>query len=98
MTSAGSPGNKCCSEKIRIDTKNSVGINCTTRLARKLSMVAHLSRASPSFQLQPDYAHQPVRHLLVALEFGGVRDQQLAVIEVDQRFVVEHDLGQLLID
>src|SRR5579862_6400289 len=39
ITSAGSPGNRCCNEKIRIDTKNNVGISCITRLARKLSMV-----------------------------------------------------------
>src|SRR5713101_5174017 len=38
MISAGSPGSKCCSEKIRIDTKNSVGISCRMRLARKFSI------------------------------------------------------------
>src|SRR5450432_3196544 len=94
ITSAGSPGNRCCSEKIRIDTKNSVGINCTTRLARKLSMRQSVFGASPSLQLQPDHAHQTVRHLLVAFELGGMRDQKFAVREIDQRLVVEHNLGQ----
>src|SRR5450631_1452432 len=114
ITSAGSPGNRCCSEKIRIDTKNSVGISCRMRLPRKFSMGWFVSRAQRSVQrcaaepgsiferwvpdqpgtagalhrirntkalaytsleLQPDHAHQPVRHLLVTLELGGVRDQ-----------------------
>src|ERR1700730_3030927 len=38
ITSAGSPGNRCCNEKIRIDTKSSVGISCKIRLPRKFSM------------------------------------------------------------
>src|ERR1700684_2878849 len=37
MTSAGSPGNRCCNRKIRTDTKNSVGISCRMRLPRKFS-------------------------------------------------------------
>jgi hypothetical protein len=121
ITSAGSPGSNCCSEKISIDTKNSVGISCRRRLARKFSMGHAFSRRgddggfarsapgwgtgaeaknptparsrsptrgeggalSASLQLQPDHAHQPVRHLLVAFELGGVRDQHLAVIEIE---------------
>ena len=51
-----------------------------------------------SYELQSDHTHQSVRHLLVALELGGVRDQQLAVIEIDQRFVIEDGLGQLFAD
>src|SRR6202035_5736507 len=97
ITSAGSPGNRCCSEKIRIDTKNNVGISCSTRLPRKFSM-AFLSLAAASLQLQPDHAHQPVRHLLVAFQLGGVGDQELAVIEIDDRLVVEHESGDLLVD
>src|SRR5881392_3039310 len=38
ITSAGSPGSNCCSEKIRIDTKNRVGISWIRRRARNLSM------------------------------------------------------------
>src|SRR5207248_9553987 len=93
ITSAGSPGNRCCSENIRIDTKNRVGISCTMRLAMKFSMadvdspesrkaVATSALPAPvrgreqgrcwvrscSLQLQPDHAHQPVRHLLVTLK------------------------------
>src|SRR5947199_9774123 len=117
ITSAGSPGSNCCSEKIRIDTKNSVGISCTRRRARKVSMAEALPRrvgkgalfapCPPRFcaadgghatgrigvrslcppygvgvrslQLQPDHAYQAVRHLLVALELGRVRDQELAM-------------------
>jgi hypothetical protein len=51
-----------------------------------------------SHELQSDHTHQSVRHRLVALELGGVRDQQLAVIEIDQRFVIEDGLGQLFAD
>ena len=35
MTSAGSPGSNCCSEKISTDTKNSVGMSCSSRLAEE---------------------------------------------------------------
>ena len=50
ITMAGSPGNRCCSEKIRIDTKNSVGISWRMRLARKLSMMRFVSRAQRSVE------------------------------------------------
>src|ERR1700681_2637685 len=88
ITSAGSPGNKCCNEKMSIDTKNSVGISCITRLARKLS-IARFPRGSFSHQLQADHAHQPVRHLLVTFEPGRMREQQFAVVEINDRLVVE---------
>src|SRR3954453_17219512 len=110
ITNAGSPGSNCCSEKIRIDTKNSVGISCTRRRARKVSIAEALPRTQlrrvgkgalfapcpplfcaangghatgrvrvrslcppygvpvRSLQLQPDHAHQAVRHLLITFE------------------------------
>src|SRR4051794_21151436 len=92
MTSAGSPGSNCCSEKIRMETKNSVGTSWTRRRARKFSI------SPQSLQLQPDDAHQPVRHLLVALELRGVRDQDPAVIEIEKRLFIKHNPGQLFID
>src|SRR5690242_6720746 len=99
MTRAGSPGRSCCSEKISTDTKNSVGISWTMRRARKFSIARLvLRRETRSLQLQPDHAHQAIRHLLVAFELGGVRDQEPAVIEIDDGQVVERDLGQLLVD
>src|SRR5256714_11190520 len=49
-------------------------------------------RGGRSLQLQPDHAHQAVRHLLVALKLGGMRDQELAMIEIDQRQIIEHNL------
>src|SRR5215467_14350391 len=106
MTSAGSPGSSCCSEKIRIDTKNSVGTSWTIRRARKFSMRCipyegdpDQNRCQPSsLQLQPDYAHESVGHLLVTLELVGVRDQDAAMIEVKDGLVVQLELGQLLID
>src|SRR3569833_1742093 len=131
MTSAGSPGSRCCSEKIRLDTKNSVGMICAMRLARKVSM-AGASRAAGrddvcqqvetasfppplwrrescqlgpqqcistiySLQLQPGHAHQPVGYRLVALQLLGIREQEFAVVEIDDRIVLEHDPGQLLV-
>jgi hypothetical protein len=51
-----------------------------------------------SLELQSDHTHQSVRHLLVAFELGGVRNQQLAVIKIDQGFVIKHGLGQLFVD
>src|ERR1700728_1242456 len=89
ITSAGSPGSNCSSEKINTDTKNSVGISCRIRLARKLSMGRCFFRmqrgvaGACALQLQPDDTHQSVRHRLVALQLFGMRDQELAVEEVD---------------
>src|SRR5215213_5092661 len=97
ITNAGSPGSNCCSEKIRIETKNSVGISWTMRRARKFSMVR--SRAQQrSLQLQPDHPHQPIRHLFVAFELGAVREQESPVVNVEQRLFLQHDFRQLLID
>src|SRR6476646_8954575 len=99
MTSAGSPGNSCCSEKISTDTKNSVGISWTTRRARKFSMAPLVPRLRPrSLQLQPDHAHQPVGHLLVAFELGRMRNQDAAVEDIEQWPVLQHLLRQLLVD
>src|SRR5437660_5374859 len=99
MTSAGSPGSNCWSEKISTDTKNSVGTICAMRRARKFSMARLASRAQPrSLELQPDHAHEPVRHLPVTLQLGRVGDEQRAVIDVDDRQVGEQDLGQLFVD
>src|SRR5436190_17809069 len=99
MTSAGSPGNSCCSEKISTDTKNSVGISWTMRRARKFSMARSVPGSRfRSLQLQPDHTHQAVGHLLVAFELGGMRDQDAAMIEVEQGIVLQHALGQLLVD
>src|SRR5258708_311219 len=61
ITIAGSPGNKCCSEKIRIETKNSVGISCSRRLPRKFSMGV--------FSLAPPFAGS--RRAKLALRGSG---------------------------
>src|ERR1700733_9104040 len=116
ITSAGSPGNRCWSEKIRIDTKNSVGTICRRRLPRKFSMVFCLLRKGKggrkarraasgrrlpellSLQLQSDDADQSILHLPIAFELLGMREQELLVIEVDDRLVVQHDLGQFFVD
>src|SRR5262245_39793816 len=103
MTSAGSPGSNCCSEKMMSDTKNSVGASCSSRLPRKLSTTAALvlpdrASASPLLQLEADHPDQAVGNLRVALEPGDVRDQHAAVIDIELRIVLEDDLGELLVD
>ena len=40
-----------------------------------------------SLQLQSDHAQQAVRHRLEAFEPGGLREQELAVIEVEDRLI-----------
>src|SRR5690348_16322618 len=105
ITSAGSPGSSCCSEKIRIDTNTRVGTSWAMRRARKFSMTAlpfptpcgahalqplqEKMSKTPSLQLQPGHAHQAVGHLLVALELVGLRDQDTPVIKIEDRFLVE---------
>src|SRR5713226_5490261 len=42
ITRAGSPGRSCCSEKMMTDTKNSVGMSCSSRLPRNVSTTASL--------------------------------------------------------
>src|SRR5215471_20544009 len=92
MTSAGSPGSSCCSEKIITDRKNNVGTSCSSRLPRKVSMGRSATggpRKNPGSlpQLQPDHAHEAVRHLSVALEPDGMADQHAPMVEVENRRV-----------
>src|SRR6266540_1714358 len=137
MISAGSPGRSCCSEKISTDTKKSVGINCSRRLARKVSIASsplplvgrgrgwgwlrrehqlppprRASRVDlphrgegggkrlgrKSLQPQPYHAHQPIGHLAITFQAVGVRDQHLAVIEIEDRALLLQDSGDLLVD
>src|SRR5665647_823136 len=100
MINAGSPGSNCCSEKMITDTKNSVGISCNSRLPRKLSILSLHAWAAAAKSLQPqsDHTHQPVRHLRVAFELGGMRNENAAVIEIDLRHVIEDELSELLVD
>src|SRR6516225_9652156 len=94
MTSAGSPGSRCCSRKMITDTKSSVGRSCSSLLPKKVSMEAG---ASPSLELQADHAHQAIGQLPVALQPRGMRDQNTAVIEVELGNILENDFGQLLV-
>src|SRR5262249_16484344 len=97
MTSAGSPGRSCCSEKMITDTKNNVGMSCNSRLPRKVSMAfARLARSL--FQLQSDHAHETVSQLPITLKPRRVSDQHARVIEVENRRIFQNDLGQLFVD
>src|SRR5262249_29301862 len=53
---------------------------------------------SRSLQPQPHHAHEAVRHLPVAVDAGVEADQHAAVIEIDDRILLQDDLGQLLVD
>src|SRR5204863_9833724 len=44
---------------------------------------------SPSLELQSNHAHEPIGHLLVALELCGVRDQNLGVVKINDRLVFD---------
>src|SRR5688572_25842055 len=58
MINAGSPGSSCCRPKMITDTKNSVGISCSSRCPRKLSMAV-----APSPRLRGEGRGQAVRHV-----------------------------------
>src|SRR5437763_7417450 len=99
MMVAGSPGSSCCSEKMSTDTKNSVGINCSRRLPRKVSMaVGYVVSPCISVRLQSDHAHDAVRHGLEAGQTGRVRDQIALMVQIDDAFFVQHLLGDSLVD
>src|ERR1044071_8824400 len=83
MTSAGSPGNSCCREKMITDTKNSVGINCSRRLPRK-SSIGDRQENDPvrrsRFEPDPYDTHQAIRELLVAFQTIRMGDDDEAVV------------------
>src|SRR5882762_5810275 len=68
---------------------------CTVGMLQRVRDTREYSRLS--LQFQSDHSHKPVGHLPVALELGGMRDQELGMIKIDQRLVVEYDLGQFLV-
>src|SRR3954471_5757501 len=88
ITSAGSPGSNCCSEKISTETKNSVGTICIRRRARKLNIRV------ASLQLEADDAHETVGHLPIAFEFCSMRDDDAAVVEIEQGLLVLDQLRE----
>src|SRR6185437_9670075 len=101
---AGSPGSNCCSPKIRIDTKNSVGTICATRRTRNVSIGVRVAAATGGqpprprdrvalLELQVLHAHEAVRNRAQSGELARVRPQPMAVIEIDDRPVLEHDRG-----
>src|SRR5712664_1718981 len=78
---AGSPGSSCCSPKIRIETKNSVG----TRVARRCSRYF-----STSIHSQALHAHQAVGHRTQAGKLRGMRPQPIAVVQIHDRPLFRH--------
>src|SRR5438874_2470419 len=103
ITSAGSPGSNCWSEKMITDTNSSVGISSRRRRPRNVSTAAvpcplRKPNARPSFQLQSDHPYQSIRHLRIAFEPGGMSNQRTAMVEVDDGAVAEKDVGDLLVD
>src|SRR5437899_1612559 len=91
IASAGSPGRSCCSPKIITDTKKRVGMMVARRRARKASI-----RASRSIHLEALQPHHAVGHGAQPGELRVVRPQPVAVIDVDDRAVLQDLRGDLL--
>src|SRR6476620_756209 len=90
---AGSPGSSCCNPKISIETKTSVGRIVATRLTRN-SIIASRSSARRRARrsrphLQACDPQQPVRNAAHSAQLGVVRPQPVAVIEIDDRTILE---------
>src|SRR5205814_10516435 len=84
---AGSPGSSCCSPKIRIETKNSVGSRVASRCRRYFCTSIH------SLAL---HSYQPVGYRAQAGELRRVRPQPVAVKQVHDR-PVRRELGRDLL-
>src|SRR5450759_1662321 len=103
---AGSPGNSCCSPKIRMETKNSVGTIVARRWRRNLNIGIQDTSASPanrarvgprSVELQVLHPHQPVGHDAQAAQLGAIGPQPVAVEQVDDGPVLR-DMGLDLLE
>src|SRR4051812_3374905 len=89
MATAGSPGSNCCSPKIRIETKKSVGTIAAMRVRRNRPIDCPL-------ELQALHPHEPVRHRLEARELARVRPKPVAMEEVHDGLVLRLGLRDLL--
>src|SRR5450432_2542576 len=90
---AGSPGSSCCRPNTSIDTSTSVGTMVARRLTRKSSIVVSDQRAitpRSGRQLQPGDAQQAVGDVAHAGEPGVVGPEPVAVIEIDDRPLLQH--------
>ena len=96
---AGSPGSSCCRPKISIDTSTSVGTTVPRRRARKPSIEANEARArlrAVRRHLQPRHPQQPVGQAAHAAQLGVVGPEPVAVVEIDDRPLLQHPRGDLL--
>ena len=80
---AGSPGSSCCSPKISIETKISVGTICASRLSRN-SSIGGLGVAA-QFSFRPVTRSRPSGTSRTPRELGVVGPQPVAVVQVDDR-------------
>src|SRR5258706_6350449 len=90
----GSPGNSCCSPKISIDTNSSVGRIVARRLTRNSSIWLPTRSGS---HLQPGHAQQAIGHVAHAGELGVVGPEPVAMEQVNDRALLEHARGNLLV-
>src|SRR5208282_1253786 len=90
-TRAGSPGSSCCSPKMMIETKTTVGTAITRRRMRKASMAAGRSWPDPAgrvlLELEARHAHEPVRKGREARELLAEAVDPAAVVKIDDRQV-----------
>src|SRR6185312_15499230 len=103
-TIAGSPGRSCCSPKISTDATNSVGTICAMRRTRYVSIGVRAPAAGRPARRQPRrallesqvlHAHEAVGDRAQAGQLARIRPQPVAMVEVDDRPVLEHDRREL---
>src|SRR5688572_32765259 len=101
-TIAGSPGSSCCSPKTSIDTNSSVGTISARRRPRKLSILSRRPRlrgdGGTSLEAQSLHAHHSVRHRAKAAQLVRVGPQPVAVVEIDDRAILQRIRGHLLVE
>src|SRR5664280_3241310 len=103
---AGSPGSSCCSPKSSIDTRISVGRIVARRRTRYSSIDegavgrrdCGAAGGRSGRHLQTVETQQAVGHVANAAELGAVGPQPVAVVQIDDRPLLQHPRGDLLVD
>src|SRR5438093_40278 len=91
MAIAGSPGKSCCRPKIRTETRKSVGTSAASRRARKRD-----TARARSLHAQAREPHHAVGDRLQSRELRVVREEQVAVVQVEDRAQLRFERRGLL--
>ena len=106
---AGSPGSSCCRPKISIDTKTSVGTIVASAPDEEVEHRSPGHREAPASaaagpprrvtgHLQAGDAQQAVGNVAHAAQLRAVGPEPVAVVEVDDRPLLQDARGDLLVD